>query len=534
MLKNTPLTQSIEAILAPVFQPSDPGAAVIVTQKGRTIFRKGYGMANIELKVPIRPDMAFRIGSVTKQFTAVGVLMLIQEGKLSLDADVTTYLPDYPTHGEKITIEHLLTHTSGIKSYTDMSEWLQLWRKDFPLSELIDFFKDQPQEFRPGERWAYNNSGFVLLGAVIEKVAGQSYAQFMAERIFQPLGMAATQYDVTGKIIPGRVAGYKKVTDGWENAPYLSMTQPHGAGALISSVDDLARWDKALYSRKLIGPKLLQKAWTPYTLSDGRSAQYGYGWGVSPLAGNMFIEHDGGIHGFICHTLRMPEQQIYVAILTNRETQDHLEMLALKIAFLTAGLPFSEVKPFDVTLEALEAYQGVYKIREKEELVLVVSDGKLFAQRTGGSKDELVPISASEFGYKENPFTHIVMLRGTDGKVTGLEVRGRFGPYEPAALTDKPLPVEREGISLSVEILQRYVGQYELAPGMQLDVCLKDDKLVVQPSGQPEAELFAETETRFFMKIVDASLEFVLDAASVAVAIDFKQGNFQTRAKRKQ
>ena len=378
MPKNTPLAQSIDALLSPVFQPADPGAAVIVTQKGRTVFRKGYGMANLELKVPIRPEMAFRIGSVTKQFTAVAVLMLVQEGKLALEADVTTYLPDYPTHGEKITIENLLTHTSGIKSYTDMTEWLPLWRKDMPLAELIDFFKDQPMEFKPGERWAYNNSAFVLLGAVIEKVSGQSYAQFLAERIFQPLGMTHTQYDVTEKIIPGRVAGYNKGANGWENAPYLSMTQPHGAGALMSSVDDLARWDKALYTGKLVKPKLLRKAWTPFSLADGRSTQYGYGWGISPLAGKVFIEHGGGINGFICHGLRMPEERIYVAILTNRTGMtDNLGMLALKIAFLTAGLPFPEVQPIEAGPEMLAACQGVYQLNEKDELVLAVREGKL-------------------------------------------------------------------------------------------------------------------------------------------------------------
>ena len=534
MPKNTPLTQSIDALLAPVFQPTDPGAAVIVTHIGRTIFRKGYGLANLELKVPIRPEMVFRIGSVTKQFTAVAVLMLAQEGKLTLNADVTTYLPDYPTHGEKITIERLLTHTSGIKSYTDMKEWLPLWRKDMSLEELVAMFKDEPMEFRPGERWAYNNSAFVLLGAVIEKVSGQSYAQFLKGRIFQPLGMEHTQYDVTEQIVPGRVAGYNKGANGWENAPFLSMTQPHGAGALISSVDDLARWDKALYTSKLVKRRLLNKAWTPTSLPDGRSTQYGYGWGISPVAGKNFIEHDGGINGFICHALRMSEERVYVAILTNRTGMtDHLGMLSLKIAFLTAGLPFPEVQPIEAEPNMLASIQGVYQLSEKEELVLAVREGKLIAQRTGGGKDELIPLSASELCYPENLFTRIAILHSPDGKITGLEIRGRIGPYEPAQLTDKPLPVEKEGISLPVEILQWYVGKYELAPGMMLDVRMKGEGLVVQPGGQEEADLFAETETRFFVKIVDASLEFELDAAGHAVAIHFKQGDFETRAPRK-
>jgi D-alanyl-D-alanine carboxypeptidase len=534
MPKNTPLSQSIDALLEPVFQHTDPGAAVIVTHKGRTVFRKGYGLANLELTIPIRPEMVFRIGSVTKQFTAVAVLMLVQEGKLALNVEVTAYLPDYPTHGEKITIQHLLTHTSGIKSYTDMNEWMSLWRKDMSLEELVGFFKDQPLEFRPGERWAYNNSAFVLLGAVIEKVSGQSYAQFLAERIFQPLGMAHTQYDVTEKIIPGRVPGYNKGANGWENSPYLSMTQPHGAGALVSSVDDLARWDKALYTSKLVKQKLLKKAWAPSSLADGRSTQYGYGWGISPLAGKIFIEHGGGINGFICHALRMPEERIFVAILTNRTGMtDRLGTLVLKIAFLTAGLLFPEVQPIEAGLEMLASFQGVYQLSEKEELVLAVREGKLTGQRTGGGKDVLVALSSNELCYQENPFTRIAILHSPDGKISGLEVRGRFGPYEPARLTDKPLPVEKEGISLPVEVLQRYIGQYELAPGMVLAVRLKGEGLVVQPGGQEEADLFAETETHFFLKVVDASLEFELDASGHAVAIDYKQGDFQTRAPRK-
>jgi D-alanyl-D-alanine carboxypeptidase len=532
--KTTPLTQSIDALLSPVFASADPGAAVIVTQNGRVIFRKGYGLANIELKVPIRPEMVFRIGSVTKQFTTVAVLMLVQEGKIALDAEITDYLPDYPTHGEKITIEHLLTHTSGIKSYTDMPEWMPLWRKDLPLPELIGLFKDQPPEFRPGERWAYNNSAFVLLGAVIEKVSGQSYAQFLAERIFKPLGMDATRYDVTEQVVPGRVAGYNKGANGWENAAYLSMTHPHGAGALMSSVDDLARWDKALYTRKLVKPALLQKAWKPYILADGRSTQYGFGWGITTIGEQAFIAHGGGINGFICAGVRMPEKRIYVAILTNRTGMpDHLELLAFQIAFLTAGLPFPEIQPAEIAPEALAACQGVYQIDEKEDLVLEMSEGKWFAQRTGGGKDELVLLSECEFCYKDYQFARIVIQRGVDGKVSGLEVRGNFGPYEPARLTDKPLPSARAEINLPVAVLKRYEGAYELAPGMLLVISLKGERLVAQPTGQPEAELFAETETKFFLKVVDANLEFVLNAAGLAEAINFKQGSFQALAKRK-
>src|SRR5262245_36905600 len=172
------LETAINEVLEKSFKPNEPGAAVIVVKDGRVIFRKGYGMANLELGVPVEPDMIFRIGSVTKQFTAVAILMLAEQGKLSLNDEITKFLPEYPTQGHKITVEHLLTHTSGIKSYTGLPEWRPLWRKDVTMRELIDLFKDKPMEFAPGERWNYNNSAYVLLGAIIEKVSGQSYADF--------------------------------------------------------------------------------------------------------------------------------------------------------------------------------------------------------------------------------------------------------------------------------------------------------------------------------------------------------------------
>ena len=276
----TELAQAIDAMLVEACKPDAPGAAVIVARDGNVVFRKGYGMANLELGVPIAPEMVFRLGSITKQFTAVAILMLAEQGKLALEDDITRFLPDYPTQGHTITVEHLLTHTSGIKSYTSMPEWLALRRNDLTVEELIDLFKDQPMEFAPGERWAYNNSGYVLAGAIIEKVSGQTYEQFLEQQIFEPLGMARTCYDRTTRIVPGRVAGYDRGDEGIENAAYVSMTHPYAAGALMSSVDDLQRWDEALFAHRLVKPESLQRAFTPFVLNDGTSAGYGCGWGI--------------------------------------------------------------------------------------------------------------------------------------------------------------------------------------------------------------------------------------------------------------
>jgi D-alanyl-D-alanine carboxypeptidase len=199
--------QEIDTLLRQTYRPDEPGAAVIVVKDGSVILRGGYGMANLELGVAIEPDMVFRLGSVTKQFTAVVILMLVEEGKLRLDDDITRFLPGYPTHGYHITVEHLLTHTSGIKEHIDMPEWQRLARTDVTLGELIDVFKDQPMVFTPGTRWEYSNSAYVLLGAIIERVTGERYEDVLQRRIFGPLGMSQSGYDHTERIVPGRVAG---------------------------------------------------------------------------------------------------------------------------------------------------------------------------------------------------------------------------------------------------------------------------------------------------------------------------------------
>src|SRR5215216_3458781 len=195
MSTDNDVISEIDALLQAAYQPNEPGAAVIALKDQQPVFRKGYGLANLELHVPITPDTVFRLASVTKQFTAVAILMLMEQGKLALQDPITRFLPDYPTHDHTITVEHLLTHTSGIRSYTDMPEWPPLWRKDFSVGELIDSFKDQPMQFAPGTRWAYNNSGYVLLGAIIEQLSGLSYAQFVQQHIFEPLGMRQSYYD---------------------------------------------------------------------------------------------------------------------------------------------------------------------------------------------------------------------------------------------------------------------------------------------------------------------------------------------------
>ncbi|HMA53325.1 MAG TPA: serine hydrolase domain-containing protein, partial [Acidobacteriota bacterium] len=355
------LAAKIDAVMAAVYKPGEPGAAIIVRKDGRTILRKGYGLADLELGVAVEPDMIFRLGSITKQFTAISILLLAQDGKLGLQDEITKFLPDYPTQGRRISVEHLLTHTSGIQSYTDMPEWLSLWRKDFTVKELVDFFKDKPMQFDPGQSWAYNNSAYFLLGAIIEKVSGKTYEDFVTERIFKPLGLKGSFYGNTERIIPRRIPGYQTGPGGFINAPYLSMTQPYAAGSLLSTVDDLAVWSDAVFAGKLVRKEWLDKAFTPYKLTNGESTGYGYGWFVADFAGHRSIEHGGGINGFSTYEMTFPEDGIFLAILTNSAVAGRdPEPRAVRIAWLALGLAEPERKTVTIPAKDLDTFTGVY------------------------------------------------------------------------------------------------------------------------------------------------------------------------------
>ena len=397
------LIQTIDRLLQETYNPTEPGAAVIVAKKREVIFRAGQGLANLELGVPIKPEMVFRLGSITKQFTAVAILMLVEQGKLALADSITKFLPDYPTHAHLITVEHLLTHTSGIKSYTSMPEWQSLWRKDFTVQGLIDFFKYQPMQSAPGKRWAYNNSGYCLLGAIIEKVSGQTYEQFLQNSIFDPLGMKQSYYDNPIRVIPWRAAGYEKGPKGYTNAEYLSMTQPYAAGSLASTVDDLAIWDAALYTGQLLKPETLQQAFVSYRLADGTPTDYGYGWTVSEYGGRRLIEHGGGIHGFRTYAMRIPDERIFVAVLSNN-AGSYPEELTFKIAALAMGQPYQQPTPVVLSAEALARFEGAYLSDEGDEQRIVLENNRLYSQTGQDRRMELVPYSANEFLLRICPF----------------------------------------------------------------------------------------------------------------------------------
>ena len=387
--------------------------SILVARDGQPIISKGYGMANYELDVPNTPQTVFRLGSLTKQFTATAVMMLQERGKLSVSDSICKHLSDCPAAWQPVTIRHLLTHTSGIPNYTALPDHGKTISLPVTHASLIARFKDKPLEFAPSEKFKYGNSGYYLLGVIIERASGKPYEDFLRDNIFKPLGMTQTGYDSSRSIIKNRAAGYEVSDGSLVNAPYIDMSIPFAAGALYSSVEDLLRWDQALYTEKLFARKSLDEIFTPFR-ERFPGTSYGYGWEIAKQFDRQALQHNGEINGFSTFIARFPADRMTVIVLGNN----------------------------------------------------AVANGRGIAN----------DLSAIAFG----------------------------APYK--------IPQERKAIALDSRILEKYVGQYQPASGSVITITNENGKLMGQVGQQPKVELFAKSETEFFLKGIALQITFVKDA----------------------
>ena len=308
--------QKIDSILNAKYPSNTTRAVFLIAEKGKIKYKKAFGLANLELNVPMNSDNIFEIGSMTKQFTAISILMLEEQGKINLDDDITKFIPDYPTKGHRTTVHSLLTHTSGIKDFTRVKGLNDIASKDLKPIELIDFFKSEPMDFLPGEQFKYNNSGYIILGYIIEKVTGSSYANFVEEQIFKKLKMNSSQYASHSKVIPNRASGYQ-YKKGYINSRNISFNLPYASGSLMANVNDMYIWQEAIKNNLLINKETTQKAFTNYTLINGKFINYGYGWHIKSKNDLLSVEHGGSIFGFKSMGVYLPDFDVYVIGLTN-------------------------------------------------------------------------------------------------------------------------------------------------------------------------------------------------------------------------
>ncbi|MCI0660807.1 MAG: serine hydrolase [Acidobacteria bacterium] len=396
--------------------------SALISRDGKVIFSKGYGLANRELDVLNTPPTKFRIGSITKQFTAAAILLLQERGKLSVQDPICKFFDNCPSAWNGVTIHHLLTHTGGVPSYTSSSDYRTKMMMPETVASMIDRFKDKPLEFKPGEKMSYSNSGYFLLGHIIEKASGESYEGFLQKNIFGPLKLSGTGYDHHITILKNRATGYSRGQDGMINSLYLDMSQPYAAGSLYSTVEDLFAWNEALFSDKLLSAKSREAMMTV------DKNNYAYGLGVNQQHNRKMVSHGGGINGFNTFLGRFPDEKVTVVVLRNAD--------------------FGRLGPGQIANA----------------------------------------MAAILFGEK----------------------------YE--------VPRERMAIKVNPAIYDAYIGQYELRPDFILTFTREGDRLMTQATGQPKSEVFPESETKFFLKDVDAQVTFVKDEKGVVTHLILHQG----------
>ena len=526
--KKDPLTAVFDSIIARQFSANETGVSVLVSKKGNIIYHKASGMANLELGVPMQIDNVSRIGSITKQFTAVAILQLMEQGKLRLQDEITQFIPGYPTQGHKITIEHLLTHTSGILDFTGIKNNAERSVIDYTPVQMIDYFKDQPLRFAPGTKWEYSNSGYFLLGYIIEKITGNTYGKYLEENFFRPLGMKHSFYANDSSIIKNRATGYtfNRSNKSFENARYISMTQPYAAGSIQSTVEDLFIWNQAVQANKLISKETLKRAMTRYKLTDSIETNYGYGWRLGYNLESPTAWHGGLINGSMSVATYLPKEEVFIAVLTNCDCKSPIGV-AEKLAALAAGKNIDHT-PISLEDTLLRDYTGIYENAKGQERVISITDKGLSFQAGKGPKSTIYSFEKDKFFFKEDPMTTLAFSRNKSNNVDRLIIHTRT-ENEVWSKTGKSIttPVE---IKVSADILQTYVGEYEINPHFKFAITLEENRLYLEAPGQGKVEIFAEADNKFYLKENGAQLEFIKDESGKIIKSILTQGGRQTDA----
>ena len=524
--------------------------AALVAQNGQVIYKGAFGMANMEWVIPNAPDTKFRLGSITKQFTATLIMQLVEQGKIKLDGKLSDYLTDYRKDtGQKVTIHHLLTHTSGIPSYTGLPNFFnEVSRDPYKVDEFVKKFASGDLQFEPGSKFAYNNSGYFLLGAIIEKVTGKPYEQVLQENIFDPVGMKNTGYDHHNTILQKRAAGYDKTPDGYVNAPYLDMSLPYAAGSLYSTVEDLLLWDQVLYTDKILSAKSKELMYTPFL------EKYAYGWDVreAPFKENgqpvPTIAHGGGINGFSTFILRFPKEKYVIVLLDN--TGQPTDPLAEKIGRILYAQPYdlpkmSIVPVLSKTINDKGIEAGLAQYRElklKESATYDFREQELnqlgyILMRAGKPKEaiEIFKLNVEAYPQAANPYDSLgeayLSLNQRDLAIINYKKSVELNPANANAI-EALKRLERPTVTVDAKAFDVYVGEYELAPGFVLRVFRDGEKLMTQATGQPAVEIIAESETVFSPRGVNAKLTFVKDGEGKVSGVRLDQGGRQMDGKK--
>lgn len=509
-----------------------PGYTVVITEDGKTAYRHERGLANVEAKSSISPTTSFRYASITKQFTAAAIMKLVDQGKVSLDDPLTKYLPDYPGPGGAATVRQLLNHTSGIMPYTQIPAWAEKANAGAiaTTQSLIDVFKDVPLQFQPGEKYSYNNSGYVLLGAILEKVTGKSWDEAIVSTVTGPLGLKSIMSGVHEPHVRGMATGYTDENGKIVPSPSIHMSNPHAAGALIGTADDLARWGHALHSGKVVSPASCALMTTAQKTNDGQDIAYGFGLAPGDVRGRKSVGHNGNIHGFSSGSVYVAEPRIFVAVLSNSDSLNESATLATRLAAAAIGDPFPEFTAQPVDMKAVAPLLGSYALPVGDRLFFE-RGGKLYTRRSGGRELEAFPAGGNRFFYGSDGLTWFSITTDAAGKRV-MEMH-HDGASEPErSMWAGPVPAEKVAVIVPADLLESYVGTYTSPIGEFL-ITRKDDRLEVKLGGQPSIGMKAVSNTEFEIAEVGAKLTFsnVVDGKAGAMTLDQRGQTIEAKRK---
>ncbi|MGA9291696.1 MAG: serine hydrolase [Ignavibacteriaceae bacterium] len=526
----------IEALLNQYYNFQEFNGAVLVAEDGKVIYKNGFGMANMEWNIQNTPDTKFRLGSLTKQFTSMLIMQLVEDGKLKLDVPITTYIPDYPKDkGEKITIHNLLTHTSGIPNYTDQASFREIMRDPVTPIDLIKTFWDLPLDFEPGSKFKYSNSGYIVLGYIIEKVTGKTYEEILKEKIFEPLGMKNSGYDHSSDIIFKRASGYNKSGTDFFNAAYIDMSVPFSAGSIYSTVEDLYLWDQALYTSKLLSEKYMKEIFTSY-IKPGFADGYGYGWELSKKHFDNIkdslniVYHGGAINGFNSIIERITNDKDLIVLLNNTGGTKLNEMSDKIVDILYDQKYEMPEKPVLLSFAEILKEKGIEKASDfyyksmHENKKIPEGEMNRFGYGYLNKKEYEKAIGIFKLNVRAYPesfnvydsYGEALMAAGNkEGAIKNYKKSLELNPHNLNGIeklkelgVDAELPKDAE---IDPAVYNLLVGKYELNPQFILEVTKADGKLYVQGTGQQKIEVFPTSELEYYSKIVDAQITFVKD-----------------------
>jgi CubicO group peptidase (beta-lactamase class C family) len=514
--------QMADKLMALKIRSDGAGAAVLIAQNGKILLEKGYGLSDVEHRVPVTPQTPFRIGSITKQFTAAAILKLQEQGKLTVQDKLSKYIADFP-RGDEVTLHHLLTHTSGIHSYTSKPNFAEQAIRAVKTDELIQSIKNDPYDFDPGTKWLYSNSGYFLLGYIVEKVSGQAYGDFLRTQFFEPLGMTSTGVHRAGVKLPNEALGYEYSGGDPARAADWDMTWAGGAGVLYSTVGDLYRWNEAVFGGKVLTQISLQTAFTAAKTTDGLNTGYGYGWGLSTLRGSQIIAHGGGLPGFSSYILRMPRERFTVVVLENALPPPQgasADRLATSFIPLYLGDKLETRQPISaqaVSIKALDALVGRYDLAGQAIMTVTRDGNRLFTQMGNQPPVEVLPRSETEFAWKAVD-ADLVFVKDESGKA--VKAIRRQGGREVSADRMENI-VEAQVDPTELDAL---VGKYDYGNGAILTVTREGAHLFAQLTKQPKFEIFPKSATEFFWKVVNAQVTFIKDGQGKVTKGIHRQG----------